>query len=157
MWSHWAGRWDTHISILHILHWPRVDEMRFLVKDYWKLRSYITEPRWLSGLRRSRVHSLMIARRSFRSKKHAWQGNWLFKLDMLFLQVITQICQMIIGPVSLIFCGHLGDAIQLDGAALAICVSISVYMWRMHVYMWRVRRYMTYISLYVTYVCQYVT
>ena len=30
---------------------------------------------------------------------------------------------MIIGPISLIFCGHLSDAIKLDGAALAISVS----------------------------------
>ena len=41
-------------------------------------------------------------------------------------QVVTQICQMIIGPISLIFCGHLGDAIKLDGAALAISVSRQV-------------------------------
>ena len=30
---------------------------------------------------------------------------------------------MVLGPISLIFCGHLGDPIQLDGAALAISVS----------------------------------
>lgn len=34
--------------------------------------------------------------------------------------VTTQICQMLLEPVSLIFCGHLGDPIQLDGAALGI-------------------------------------
>ena len=39
------------------------------------------------------------------------------------VQVTTQFCQMLIGPISLIFCGHLGDAIQLDGAALGISVS----------------------------------
>ncbi|KAK2174353.1 hypothetical protein NP493_810g01019 [Ridgeia piscesae] len=38
---------------------------------------------------------------------------------------------MLIGPISLIFCGHLGDPIQLDGAALGIsminvtCVAIA--------------------------------
>jgi len=44
---------------------------------------------------------------------------------------MTQICQMIIGPISLIFCGHLGDAVKLDGAAMAIsminatCISVG--------------------------------
>jgi len=44
---------------------------------------------------------------------------------------MTQICQMIIGPISLIFCGHLGSATKLDGAALAIsminatCISVG--------------------------------
>ena len=38
------------------------------------------------------------------------------------------VCQMIMGPISLIFCGHLGDKIQLDGAALAISVSILIWM-----------------------------
>ena len=38
------------------------------------------------------------------------------------------VCQMIMGPISLIFCGHLGDKIQLDGAALAISVSIWISM-----------------------------
>ena len=32
---------------------------------------------------------------------------------------------MIIGPISLIFCGHLGTAVKLDGAALAISVSAA--------------------------------
>ena len=30
---------------------------------------------------------------------------------------------MLIAPISLVFCGHLGDKIQLDGAALGISVS----------------------------------
>ena len=30
---------------------------------------------------------------------------------------------MMITPISLIFCGHLGDPIKLDGAALGISVS----------------------------------
>ena len=35
---------------------------------------------------------------------------------------------MIIGPISLIFCGHLGTAVKLDGAALAISVSaVEIY------------------------------
>ena len=35
---------------------------------------------------------------------------------------------MIIGPISLIFCGHLGTAVKLDGAALAISVStVKIY------------------------------
>ena len=38
-------------------------------------------------------------------------------------QVATQVFQMLVGPISLIFCGHLGDRIQLDGAALGISVS----------------------------------
>jgi len=44
---------------------------------------------------------------------------------------LTQICQLMIGPISLIFCGHLGDAVKLDGAALAIsminatCISVG--------------------------------
>ncbi|KAI0220142.1 Multidrug and toxin extrusion protein 1 [Lamellibrachia satsuma] len=45
--------------------------------------------------------------------------------------VATQVFQMLVGPISLIFCGHLGDRIQLDGAALGIsminvtCISIA--------------------------------
>ena len=38
-------------------------------------------------------------------------------------QVVNQVCQMLIAPVSLIFCGHLGDPIKLDGAAMGISVS----------------------------------
>ena len=30
---------------------------------------------------------------------------------------------MLIAPISLIFCGHLGDPVKLDGAALGISVS----------------------------------
>ena len=37
-------------------------------------------------------------------------------------QMIIQVSQLLLSPVALIFCGHLGDAIQLDGAALAISV-----------------------------------
>ena len=33
------------------------------------LEAYICQPRWLSGLRRSRVHSLVIARRSLCPEK----------------------------------------------------------------------------------------
>lgn len=45
--------------------------------------------------------------------------------------VLTQIGQMIMGPISLMFCGHLGDPILLDGAALsmsminATCIAIG--------------------------------
>ena len=30
---------------------------------------------------------------------------------------------MIIGPISIVFCGHLGSTEELDGAALAVSVS----------------------------------
>ena len=43
----------------------------------------------------------------------------------LMLQVFTQVFQMLLGPISLIFCGHLGDPIKLDGAALAVSVRNS--------------------------------
>ena len=56
-----------------------------------------------------------------------------FLLSVMF-QVVTQICQMIIGPISLIFCGHLGDAIKLDGAALAISVSTKIQLNQLHTY-----------------------
>ena len=50
-------------------------------------------------------------------------------------QVITQVCQMLIGPMSLIFCGHLGCPIQLDGAALGISVSLSPYFLSPSIYL----------------------
>ena len=37
--------------------------------------------------------------------------------------MIIQASQLLMSPVALIFCGHLGNAVQLDGAALAISVS----------------------------------
>ena len=38
------------------------------------------------------------------------------------LQVLTQICQFCLGPVAVIFCGHLGKT-ELDAVALANSVS----------------------------------
>ncbi len=51
----------------------------------------------------------------------------------VYLQVITHVCQMLLGPISLIFCGHLNDAIQLDGAALAISVSLNFLKYRIRI------------------------
>ena len=47
----------------------------------------------------------------------------LRQLSCVLFQCVTQVCQMIMCPVSLIFCGHLDDKILLDGAALAMSVS----------------------------------
>ena len=47
----------------------------------------------------------------------------------MYFQCVTQVCQMIMGPISLMFCGHLGDRILLDGAALAISVSGLTTSW----------------------------
>ncbi len=38
------------------------------------------------------------------------------------LQVATQLCQFFLGPVAVIFCGHLGKT-ELDAVALANSVS----------------------------------
>ena len=43
--------------------------------------------------------------------------------SLTWFQMIIQVSQLLLSPVALIFCGHLGDTIQLDGAALAISVS----------------------------------
>ena len=55
---------------------------------------------------------------------------WL-RCSCLF-QMIIQVSQLLLSPVALIFCGHLGDAIQLDGAALAISVSEATSRQRYH-------------------------
>ncbi|ELU15421.1 hypothetical protein CAPTEDRAFT_224570 [Capitella teleta] len=41
-------------------------------------------------------------------------------LSLTWPIVLTQVGQMIIGPISLMFCGHLADPILLDGAAMSI-------------------------------------
>ena len=46
-----------------------------------------------------------------------------FVHSLTLFQMIIQVSQLLLSPVALIFCGHLGDTIQLDGAALAISVS----------------------------------
>ena len=37
--------------------------------------------------------------------------------------MVTQLLQLLIGPISIVFCGHLGSTEELDGAALAVSVS----------------------------------
>ena len=53
-------------NITHQTHVPRY---KGSVKVTFLFHQKRDQPRWLSGLRRSRVHSLMIARRSLRPEK----------------------------------------------------------------------------------------
>ena len=44
------------------------------------------------------------------------EAKKMFKIS--WQMILTHVCQIVIGPISLMFCGHLGDVIKFDGAAL---------------------------------------
>ena len=46
---------------------------------------------------------------------------------LLSFKMLTNITQMLMGPISLMMVGHLNDPIQFGAASLAMSVSIYVY------------------------------